>query len=195
MSETSHPTTLDRVRDLINIFGSDTQRWPEDERDAIQTFIATSPDAQSLHKEARELDAALDSLPQPKLSAELRQSVFNLQRTPMPVAANENDGFLATIVHWYPQSNGSWFRAAAAAVVFGILCGVGVSQVFGPPSTVVIAQPALPEFVQPVSDELQQGGVATLTLISGPTTTSLETPPQNEETETETGEDPDVPLT
>lgn len=130
-----------------------------------------------------------------ELSAGLRKSVLNLQSAPIPVAANENEGFLKTIVHWHPQSNGSWFRAAAAAVVFGVLCGVGITQTFAPPSAVVVVQPAAPEIVQPVSDEAQQGGIATLTLINGSPAMSLDTPPQNEEIETDPTDDPDVPST
>ena len=214
MSEEIKPMTLDRFRQLIDAYGAESGRWPEQDRDLAVDFLTSSPEAQTLLEEVSALDSALDSLPKPELSTGFRESVLNLQdpprselstglresvlnlhSMPMPVAANENEGILATMVRWYPQSNSSWFRAAAASVTFGILCGVGVSQLFNPPSTVVVVQPALPEFVQPVSAEPQQGGVATLTLIGTPPTISLDPPSQNEEIEPETADDSDVPLT
>ena len=195
MSDKIEPMTLDRLRDLVDAYGAAPERWPDQERELTLVFIATSAEARGLIEEAKLLDAALDTLPTPEPSAVLRQSVRDAFTPPQPVAANENDGLVTTITQWRPRSNSSWHKAAAAAVMFGVLCGVGVSQVIAPASTIVIAQQPIPGFNQPITELPLQSDVAALSLdVEFPaiqTDTTLQADATNDETE----EDSEVPLT
>lgn len=52
-----------RINTIIEAYGADPSRWPDDERQAAQAFIAANPDQfhNRLEQEAR-LDQALDTL-------------------------------------------------------------------------------------------------------------------------------------
>lgn len=51
--------TLERLRDILDAYGADPAHWPESERAAMQTLIATSPGAQTALAQAAALDALL----------------------------------------------------------------------------------------------------------------------------------------
>jgi hypothetical protein len=55
--------TIDRLRDLLDAWGTAEDRWPADERAAALALIASSPDARALRDEAARLDALLDADP------------------------------------------------------------------------------------------------------------------------------------
>jgi len=195
MSDKIEPMTLDRLCELIDAYGAAWERWPDQERDLALVFITTSAEAQGLIEEAQLLDSALDSLPTPEPSAVLRSSVLDAYTPSKLVAANENHGLVTTIAQWRPRSNSSWHKAAAAAVMFGVLCGVGVSQVFAPASTIVIAQQTLPDFNPPTADQLLQNDVAALSLGGEFPAIITDTALQNENGYDEAGDDSEVPLT
>lgn len=52
--------TLDRLAQLLDAYGGDPTRWPEQERTAALQLIEASPDAQAMQRTALELDQALD---------------------------------------------------------------------------------------------------------------------------------------
>lgn len=79
--------------------------------------------------------------------------------------------------------------------MFGVLCGVGVSQVFAPASTIVIAQQTLPDFNPPTADQLLQNDVAALSLGGEFPAIITDTALQNENGYDEAGDDSEVPLT
>ena len=195
MSDKIEPMTLDRLCELIDAYGAAWERWPDQERDLALVFITTSAEAQGLIEEAQLLDAALDSLPKPEPSAVLRSSVLDAYTPSKLVAANENHGLVSAIAQWRPRSNSSWHKAAAAAVMFGVLCGVGVSQVFAPASTIVIVQQNLPDFNPPTADQLLQNDVAALSLGGEFLAITTDTALQNENGNDEAGDGSEVPLT
>ncbi len=188
------PMTQDRIRELIEAYGAAPERWPGRERDLAMVFIATSVEAQDLLKEASALDTALNALPMSEPSLALRRSVLDAFTPPIPVAANENDGLVTTITQWQPRSNRSWHKAAAAAVMFGVLCGVGISQTFAPASTVVLAQQPSPDFNQLIVEPGLESNVAALSLGGELPAIMRDTAPQNENSNDDVGDDSDIPL-
>ena len=56
------PLTEARFRDIVDAYGADPLRWPEEERAAASIFARNHPDiAQAVLDEARALDAWLDA--------------------------------------------------------------------------------------------------------------------------------------
>ena len=52
--------TLDRLVQLLDAYGGEPARWPEQERAAALQLLAASPEAQTMQRTALELDSALD---------------------------------------------------------------------------------------------------------------------------------------
>ena len=54
---TEKPTvTPDRLEQVLNAYGADSKRWPEEERDALLAFLHQSESAREQHRQALELD-------------------------------------------------------------------------------------------------------------------------------------------
>ena len=108
---------VDRMRDLAEAWGGDLRRWPETDRRAAEDFARTHPDdAERALFAARQLDGALDALPRPVVSAELRDRV---------IASATAAGLRARLVWpglrkllWV--GGASWAAAACAGIVFGL---------------------------------------------------------------------------
>lgn len=107
----------DRMRDLAEIWGGDLRRWPEDARAAATAFAQAHPaEAERALFAARQLDAALDSVPTPAVSAELRDRVL---------ASAQAAGLRARAI--WPDlrrllwiGGAGWAAAACAGMVFGL---------------------------------------------------------------------------
>jgi len=56
-------TTLDRLRDVLDAYGAEPERWPTSEREGLAALIARSADARRLQADAARLDCVLDALP------------------------------------------------------------------------------------------------------------------------------------
>ena len=52
--------TLDRLAQLLDAYGGEPARWPEQERVAALQLIAASPEAAAMQRSALELDGVLD---------------------------------------------------------------------------------------------------------------------------------------
>jgi hypothetical protein len=63
--------TLERLMTIVDAYGASPARWPQDERQAAETFAAANPAAQALLASARALDEALDGSARFAPSAEL----------------------------------------------------------------------------------------------------------------------------
>ena len=62
--------TLERLRELLDAYGAQPERWPDAERAAAQALIGRSAAARALWKEAREVDLLLGAVsvePEPAL--------------------------------------------------------------------------------------------------------------------------------
>ncbi len=154
--------SLDRTKQLIDAYGANTDRWPTPERDLALNFIAASSDAQNLIEEAKKLDDELNALTQPKPSPRLKAAVLNTF-TP-PTTANENSGSLDRLKSKGAWTNSSWHKSAAAAAIFGLVCGVGISQVFTPTGSTINAQQTTKASGPEIFEQSPQGGIAELTL-------------------------------
>lgn len=71
--------TLERLAQLLDAYGGEPARWPEQERAAALQLIAASPEAAALHRAALELDGALDlSVVPDAASSALRARVLEI---------------------------------------------------------------------------------------------------------------------
>ena len=57
------PMTLARLRELLDAYGADPERWPQEERDAACALLAQSVQAQRRHEASARLDAVLNLAP------------------------------------------------------------------------------------------------------------------------------------
>jgi hypothetical protein len=67
---------LERLRDILDAYGGDPERWPDAERRAALDLLARSAEARRLCDEALRLDAALDLLPAAQPSPGLEERVI-----------------------------------------------------------------------------------------------------------------------
>lgn len=94
-----------RVLAIIETYGGDPRRWPENERAAALAFIETSPTAQAAWADARALDTLLDLAPTPQPSdLAARRILAKAPRAPARFEART-------------------FAALAAALVLGVVLG------------------------------------------------------------------------
>src|SRR6185503_3598891 len=104
-----------RVVQLLQTYGAEPSRWPEDERAAAQALLASDPELGQLQAQARALDALLE-LPEPlEPSASLRRAVAEI-----PLRAGRG-----TVLE-LPWPLSSVLRGALAAVFvlgLGVLAG------------------------------------------------------------------------
>lgn len=63
----TQPFNLGNFQEILDIYGADIQRWPDDVREKAETFLKKSEDAQSLYLQAMKIDHAIN--PKAKSSA------------------------------------------------------------------------------------------------------------------------------
>ncbi len=105
----------DRLIALIDAYGGDLRRWPEDEREAARALLALDAEARDRLEEAAELDAVLDASPRPAASADLRDRVI---ASAASAGLKPRERFHIGRLLWW--SGAGWAAAACAGVVFGI---------------------------------------------------------------------------
>jgi hypothetical protein len=71
---------LTRLRDILDAYGGDPDRWPDADRAPALALLARSADARRLCDEALRLDAALDLLPAAAPSADLEERIVAAAR-------------------------------------------------------------------------------------------------------------------
>jgi hypothetical protein len=59
-SPSQPPLSLTRAKEILNAYGAEPERWPEDERGDLLQLLARSPELQALRKSASQLDDLLD---------------------------------------------------------------------------------------------------------------------------------------
>ncbi|OQW96043.1 MAG: hypothetical protein BWK79_00240 [Beggiatoa sp. IS2] len=67
---------LKRLKQIIDAYGGNLQRWPQAERQAAQTLLETSAMARQWQREALMLDTLLDNVAVVAPSAELKTRIF-----------------------------------------------------------------------------------------------------------------------
>lgn len=66
---------LDRLRDVLDAYGGEPERWPVAERATLEALVEQSADARRLRDDARQLDAVLDALPAAAPSVGLEERI------------------------------------------------------------------------------------------------------------------------
>lgn len=125
MSDTDKLITIDRLRGLLAAYGARPDTWPLEERAAAQALIDASDEARALYKEEQALDALLQRIEEPDVSAALHSRVRSIAKT---TPAQPDPGFLGRMMGWLgPRPQMAWQGAVVAAGILGIATGVGIS--------------------------------------------------------------------
>ena len=116
-----------RVRELIDAYGADDSRWPDDERDAALTVCAESTLMQEYRLQARALDQSMDAYhipPSLTVDAILRQ-------IPEHAASESEADWLGRFIDWcLPNDLPQLWRPAIAACL-PILVGAYMDSTSG----------------------------------------------------------------
>ncbi len=107
--------TMTRIQTLIDAYGADPVRWPADERMAAQTFIASSPEARALLREAQDFDILLNQAP---LSAPADINASALASRILASAPRSSERAVWQWSFGWPN-----FAALAAAAIAGFVVG------------------------------------------------------------------------
>lgn len=75
------PLSKTRAQEILNAYGADPERWPEDERQSLIQLLAQSPELQALRETGAHLDGLLDEW-QPKLSCSTDTLISSLPAQP-----------------------------------------------------------------------------------------------------------------
>lgn len=67
---------MSRFKRILDAYGADPRRWPAAEREAALAFLAASPEAAGLQRQAETLDLLLDAAPALEPSPALRRAVL-----------------------------------------------------------------------------------------------------------------------
>jgi hypothetical protein len=59
-SSFQNPLSKTRAQEILNAYGADSERWPEDERQSLIQLLAQSPELQALRETGVQLDGLLD---------------------------------------------------------------------------------------------------------------------------------------
>lgn len=73
----NEPAVLQRFIEVLDAYGSDHDRWPYEEREQLELFLATSDQAQRLLNESTKLDTMLNQFTVPGFSQEIRNHVVD----------------------------------------------------------------------------------------------------------------------
>lgn len=131
--------TLDRLKELLDTYGADPDRWPLEERIAMLDLLARSETARDLAAQAASLDALLDRAPLPMPSHAASEVLADrvMRRLNLrSVLAAHRPAF------GWPN----WVALAAAAVAGLVIgwstLGVGSGLAAGPELADVLSSPA-----------------------------------------------------
>ena len=113
---------IDRLRRLLEAYGADHRRWPEDASAPARALVARSESARALLDEAKALDALLDGAtapePSPELKAEILAAAGRPAQRPWAIPVWPFGAL------WKPVS------ALAAAAMLGIIAGTVLPSPF-----------------------------------------------------------------
>lgn len=162
MPDTEKLVTISRLKALLDAYGAAPHCWPEEERAAAAALIETSSVARMLVEEAATLDALLDNIPEPEVSAALTSRVRSMAFPTMEAGSIKagSIGLLARLANFLrPQTPRAWQGAVAMAGVLGMVAGIGLSPLVfdrtGPtPQVVATATPLTSEVVEALTASL-----------------------------------------
>jgi hypothetical protein len=137
--------TPDRLKELLDAYGADPDRWPLEERMAMLDLLARSEAAKDLAAPAAALDTLLDSTPLPMPSAAAAEALGARIMHRLPARMADRIGTPLRAAFGWPN----WV-ALAAATVAGLVIGwstlgVGSGLAAGPELADVLSSPAVLE--------------------------------------------------
>lgn len=137
--------TLDRLKELLDAYGADPDRWPLEERLAMLDLLARSDAAKDLAAQAAGLDTLLDRAPLAVPSAATVEALSSRIMRRLPARMAERVAAPLRVAFGWPN----WL-ALAAATVAGLVIGwaslgVGPGLAAGPELADVLASPAVLE--------------------------------------------------
>lgn len=117
---------LETLKTLVDCYGTDPGRWPEDKQAGARALIARSAAARSIVHESMSLDAAMDR-------ASVNVDVTALEARIMSAVARQSTSWMERFIDWLMpdlrQPVTLWRPALAASLplVFGVVLGISVS--------------------------------------------------------------------
>jgi len=115
---TTEKMTPERLRAVIESYGTSPARWPAAEREAAATLLAESAAERALVTEAAPLDALLDAVPAVTPTAAMRAAILAMAPR---LVRRQGDGWRGLI-----DALGGWRLAGAvlaASLVLGLVSG------------------------------------------------------------------------
>lgn len=112
--------SLTRAKEILNAYGAESERWPEDERGDLLQLLARSPELQALRKSASRLDDLLDEW-QPEAISHTDISVGSL-----PTQMRKKRGWADQVAAIFLPGLLGWRQAALAAapLTLGFIWGL-----------------------------------------------------------------------
>jgi hypothetical protein len=108
--------TFDRLKTLLDAYGADPGRWPDEQREAARQLLAGSAEARAYVQQAAVLDTLLDAAPL-TVSPGLDPAALAARIMRMPARVT------AAATSWRFSFGWPNFATLAAAAVFGLVIG------------------------------------------------------------------------
>lgn len=115
---TTEKMTLERLRAVIESYGTSPPRWPAAERQAAAALLAESAAARALVTDAAPLDELLDAVPAVTPTAAMRAAVLTMAPRTAPRAGDGWRAFIGELGGWRLAG-----AVLAASFVLGIVSG------------------------------------------------------------------------
>jgi hypothetical protein len=117
---------LRRFRTIVDAYGTDSRKWPEEERDAALLLINDSSEALEIIEKAKQLDLLLDEVPMMEPSSALKLAVAEIPIKAPSMASKQDALFWQKIL----PLGAMWktAMAAALAMVLGVVTAVATME-------------------------------------------------------------------
>ena len=142
---------IDRFHHLVASYGADPDRWPTDQRGGAIRCLVDSEAARAAWRDAADLDADLDSVPDLQASSELVDRVLAIGDTP----EKQNTGRVAGAT--------SYVLPYAAAAAIALVVGLAVPSPFRDATGIALQDEAAVSEPAIVADS--DDGLTTLALV------------------------------
>lgn len=126
--------TLDRLRQIIAAYGANPRRWPDDERDAAEALVASSPAARDMVARESLLDDGLgllsDTVPDAAMARLTAATAFPPPRqnaaSTMRAVTRSGGGWMTSLASAF------WPRATvfASMAALGIIVGLAIEPAY-----------------------------------------------------------------
>ena len=134
MTARNRKQKLARLGEVLDVYGANTSRWPDKDRDALQAFVEADAQARRLHREAQALERVMDAAPSMRASADLKANIVaaatsdeHREAKVVPIDAARKSGKPSVT----PGRSTRLWPAAALAASFALGVYLGVSGVGG----------------------------------------------------------------